>query len=38
MNKKKTLFKQPRFGNLPVFLNIVIMKISSPDSDLAPKL
>ena len=33
-----TLIKQPRFGNLPKSLPIVNMKISSPDSDLAPKL
>ena len=32
-----TLIKQPRFGNLPKSLHIVNMKISSPDSDLAPK-
>ena len=33
-----TLIKQPRFGNLSKSLPIVNMKISSPDSDLAPKL
>ena len=32
-----TSIKQPRFGNLSKFLPIVLMKISSPDSDLAPK-
>ena len=33
-----TLIKQPRIGNLSKSLPIVNMKISSPDSDLAPKL
>ena len=33
-----TLIKQPRFGNLSQSLPIVNMKISSADSDLAPKL
>ena len=32
-----TSIKQPRFGHLSKFLPIVLMKISSPDSDLAPK-
>ena len=36
--KYTTLNKQPRFGNLSKSLSIVNMKISSPDSDLAPKL
>ena len=29
--------KQPWFGNLSKFLPIILMKISSPDSDLEPK-
>ena len=33
-----TLIKQPHFGNLSKSLPIVNMKISSPDSDLAPTL
>ena len=32
-----TSIKQPRFGNLSKFFPIVLMKISSPDSDLALK-
>ena len=32
-----TSIKQPRFGNLSKFLSIVLMKTSSPDSDLAPQ-
>ena len=32
-----TSIKRPRFGNLTKFLSIVLMKISSPDSDLALK-
>ena len=33
-----TLIKQPRFGNLSKSFPIVNMKISIPDSDLAPIL
>ena len=33
-----TSIKQPRFGNLTKCLSIILMKISSPDSDLALKL
>ena len=36
-NEYTTSIKQPRFGNLSKFLPIVLMKISSPDSDLALK-
>ena len=32
-----TSIKQPRFENLSKFLPIVLMKISNPDLDLAPK-
>ena len=37
-NQYTTSIKQPRFGNLSKFLPIVLMKILSPCSDLAPKL